>query len=144
MAGPQLAVTVDVEREVVRPTDDGASEIALERVEVAHPDDVLVYTLVARNVGDGPALSPRIEDPIPVGTVLVPDSVETAGTVPAASLDGGRSWQPFPARIETRDQSGKTSTAPAPGHSYTHLRWVFDSPIEPGESREVRFKVRVL
>ena len=132
------------QREVVRETGDGEPEVALEGIEVAHPDDVLVYTLVARNVGDGPAVSPRIEDPIPAGTVLVPGSVETTGTIPTASLDGGRSWQPFPARIETEDESGRTVTVPAPAYTYTHLRWVFEGPIDPGESRAVRFKVRVM
>lgn len=144
LAGPKVAVTIGVEREIVRTTEDGESEVALEPIEVAYPDDVLVYTLVARNTGDGPALSPRIEDPIPEGTELVLDSVETAGTVPSASLDGGRSWQSFPARVETVDESGQAVDAPAPAGAYTHLRWIFREPIAPGESREVRFKVRVL
>lgn len=142
-AGPKVEVSILVEREVVREDASGKREVVRELVRAASAGDVLVYTLTARNAGDGPAIDPRIEDPIPAGTILVLDSLENDGTVPTASLDGGKAWQPFPAVIEKRGTDGSTETVPAPAEAYTHLRWTLPGPLGPGESKDVRFKVRI-
>ncbi len=141
---PRVDVRVDVAREVVRTTDDGRRDVVLEPVEVVHPGDVLVYTLRARNEGDGLAYRARIEDPIPAGTVLLPDSVELAGAVTLASLDGGRTWLPFPAMRERTAEDGRTVREPVPADAYTHLRWTLGEPLAPGQAHAVRFKVRVM
>lgn len=141
---PRVGVSVDVAREVVRTTADGRRDVVLEPVEVVHPGDVLVYTLRARNEGDGPAYRARIEDPIPEGTVLLPDSVELAGAETLASLDDGRSWVPFPAVRERTGEDGRTVREPVPADAYTHLRWTLGEPLAPGKAHAVRFKVRVM
>jgi uncharacterized repeat protein (TIGR01451 family) len=140
-AGPSLAVTVGVEQEIARTTKEGRTIVERVPVGIARPGDTLVYTLRAENTGGAPAFDARLEDPIPQGTVLVPDSVPTTGLTALASLDGGRNWQPFPARIPAPE--GVDATMPAPPESYTHLRWVVGQPIVPGEAREVTFKVRI-
>ena len=141
---PRVEVTVDVEREIVRVADDGSSVVERGAVDVARPGDVLVYTVRAVNVGDAAARSPRIEDLIPDGTILVVDSVDTAGAQATASLDGGRSWTAFPAVVPVRGADGAERLTPAPPDSYTHLRWVLDGSLEPGDTRDLSFKVRVL
>lgn len=140
---PKVDVTVGVEREVVRVSDDGDRVVDREPVDVARPGDVLVYTVRAVNVGDAPALSPRIEDPIPDGTVLVVESVDSAGATAAASLDGGRSWVGFPAVRTVRKADGGEGIAPAAPEDYTHLRWTIDGALPPGAGRDLSFKVRV-
>jgi uncharacterized repeat protein (TIGR01451 family) len=141
---PDVAVEVDVAREVVEVREDGSRSVSVEPVDVTRPGDVLVYTVRATNVGDAPAIAPRVDDPIPVGTVLIVDSVDHRGPRPHASLDGGTTWTPFPA-FETRvREDGTTVQVPAAPEAYTHLRWVWDDALDPGASADLTFKVRVL
>jgi uncharacterized repeat protein (TIGR01451 family) len=140
---PRVNVTVGVEREVVRVADDGTTVVEREPVDIARPGDVLVYTVRAVNVGDAPARSPRIEDPIPDGTVLVVDSVDADAARATASLDGGRSWVAFPATRSVREADGNERTVPVPPEDYTHLRWTLDGALSPGAARDLSFKVRV-
>jgi len=105
--------------------------------------DTIVYTLHASNAGPGAAIDPRIEDPIPAGTVLVVDSVKKDGYRIEASLDGGASWQAFPATVTRKSATGATETVPAPAESYTTLRWVLSGPLQPGDGKDVSFKVRI-
>jgi len=141
---PKVSVVVAVEREVVRVADDGTRVVSREEVRRATPGDVLVYTVRAHNVGDAPALAARVDDPIPAGTVLMLDSIEATRAATSASLDGGGSWVPFPATVTTVGEDGVEREVPAPADRYTHLRWVLDGSLAPGESRDVSFKVRVL
>ena len=141
--GPRVAVDIAVEREVTKTDADGRQTSYREPVDTAFPGDVLVYTLRAENTGDGPALNTRLEDPIPQGTVLIPDSVLLDGAEVLASLDDGSTWQPFPVRIDHAREDGTREKVPAPAEAYTNLRWVLAGNIDPGQRREVSFKVRI-
>ena len=140
---PKIEIAVQVERELVHPDSTGKKIVERKPVDIANPGDVLVYTLKATNVGEGPALEARLEDPLPPGTELILDSLDHGHATPAASLDGGKTWQPFPARVERRGSDGKVESVPAPADTYTHLRWTLADPLAPGESKNVQFKVRV-
>ncbi len=141
---PKVEVSVSVERESVRVDASGKTHVERTPVQVANPGDVLVYTVKAHNAGDGPALEASLEDPLPPGTELVVDSLENGQASALASLDGGKTWQPYPARVERRLPDGKVETVAAPPAAYTHLRWTLSGPLAAGESKDVRFKVRVL
>jgi uncharacterized repeat protein (TIGR01451 family) len=140
-APPRLEVTVAVQREVTRVDVHGRSQVVLEPVKTANPGDVLVYRLRATNVGLAPAREAKIDDPIPTGTVLLPESVGKKNV--HASLDGGKTWQPFPATVARKRDDGQVERVPAPASAYTHLRWVLEQAVPPGESAEVGFKVQV-
>src|SRR5512138_3014573 len=120
---PRLEVNVRVEREVVKDDPSGRRIVHREPVGVASPGDTLVYTLEARNAGDGNAVGANLDDPIPQGTTLVLDSVDHAGAALSASLDGARTWVAFPATLERRAEDGTVTSVPAPAEAYTHLRW---------------------
>jgi uncharacterized repeat protein (TIGR01451 family) len=141
---PDLKVTVSVEREVTRVGPDGREVVTREQVDIVRPGDVLVYTVRAENQGAGPAIGARIKDPIPEGTVLIVDSVETEAGVPSASLDGGKTWQAFPATVTRRGENGRDEEVPAPPAAYTDLRWQLLDPMNPGQAKSFEFKVRVL
>jgi uncharacterized repeat protein (TIGR01451 family) len=141
-AGPEVKVTVEVEQEIVREGADGAPTVERQPVGLASPGDILVYTVRAENFGDDPAFDPRVQDPIPQGTVLLPESVSRINVT--ASLDGGANWEPFPVRVLVgEDENGEPLYQEAPPETYTHLRWQLDGPLGPGEAKEVSFKVRV-
>ena len=140
---PKIEVSVLVEREIVKTAADGTQVVERKPVTAAHPGDVLVYTLTASNAGDGPALEARIEDPLPSGTELIVDSLEHGQAVATASLDGGTTWQEYPATVERTGVDGRVERVPAAPSAYTHLRWTLAGPLGPGESKDVRFKVRI-
>ena len=140
---PEVAVEIAVAREVVERDASGAERVKLEPVGAVRPGDVLVYTLRAENRGAAPALSARIEDPIPAGTLVILESVPTVGVAAEASLDGGSSWQAFPATVRVVGADGVARDVPAPASSYTHLRWSLAEPLAAGAARDLRFKVRV-
>lgn len=142
-AEPKVEVTVRVEREVVKEDASGRRVVERQPVRAASAGDVLVYTLDARNVGDAPAATARLEDPIPKGTVLVLDSVGSEDGPVLASLDGGASWTPFPATVEKKTEDGRVERVPAPAEAYTHLRWSLPGSLEPGANHDVSFKVRI-
>lgn len=142
-SSPEVAVEIAVAREVVTHDASGAARVRLEPVGTVRPGDVLVYTLRAENRGVAPALEARVEDPIPMGTRVILESVPTRGLRAEASLDGGSSWQTFPATVRVRGEDGVTRDVPAPAASYTHLRWSLGEPLAPGASRDLSFKVQV-
>lgn len=140
---PDVKVQITAQREIVTITEDGEKEIRLEPAGSVQAGDVIVYTLLAHNVGNAPAFNARLQDPIPDGTVLIPDSVPVEGTPVEASVDNGSSWQSFPARVKQRAANGAMQDGPAPASSYTHLRWVLPGQLDPGDRREVSFKVEI-
>ena len=140
---PKIELAVQVERELVHIDAGGKKIVERNPVDIAKPGDVLVYTLTATNVGVGPALEARLEDPLPTGAELILDSLEHGRATPTASLDGGKTWQPFPAQVDRRGADGKVESVPAPADSYTHLRWTLAEPLAPGETKDIQFKVRI-
>ncbi len=103
--------------------------------------DTLNYEITILNSGPvavgAPALGIplMIEDTIPAGTNFIIGSATENNSLPAGvsgytilySTDGGDTW---------------TATEPAPG-SVTKIRWMLDSPLQPGASGTVRFRVVV-
>jgi uncharacterized repeat protein (TIGR01451 family) len=140
---PKVEVTVQAHKEVVRVDASGKKAVELKPATEAAAGDTIVYTLRANNTGTGPAVSPRIEDPIPAGTILVLDSLAQDGYAIEASLDGGKTWQAFPATLTRKNEKGVEETVPAPAELYTTLRWVLNGPLQPGDGKDVSFKVRI-
>lgn len=142
--GPRVEVEIAVHQETSTTDADGQTVIVKNEGGPAAPGDILTYTLRARNIGDSPALDALIEDPIPGGTTLLPDSLAENGSTISASIDGGDSWKSFPVFVAAgKDASGETLYQQASGEDYTHLRWLLNEPLAPGTSKEVSFKVQV-
>jgi uncharacterized repeat protein (TIGR01451 family) len=142
-ATPTVEVAITAQKEVVQVDPHGKKAVTLVPASEGHTGDVIVYTLRASNKGTGTAVDPRIEDPIPAGTTLVLDSVKQDGYRIEASLDNGSTWQAFPARVTRKNAAGATETVAAPAESYTTLRWVLNGPLQPGDGKDVSFKVQI-
>ena len=143
-SGPRVEVEIAVHQETSTTDAEGQTVIVKNEVGPVAPGDILTYTLRARNLGDSPALDALIEDPIPGGTALLPDSLAENGLTISASIDGGDSWKSFPVFVAAgKDASGETIYQQASGADYTHLRWLLNEPLAPGTAKEVSFKVQV-
>jgi uncharacterized repeat protein (TIGR01451 family) len=140
---PRVVIYVDVQEEVAQPDARGNVQLARFDVERADPGDVLVYKLTYTNTGSRPAVNAKVDDPIPAGTVLVPGSVSGEKARITFSIDGGRTYVPWPATVSVPGPDGSPTEVEAPAERYTHIRWSALTPLAPGESRTASFKVLV-
>lgn len=128
LASANLTGTLEAYRVVI--TDEGVEEFL--PADNAHPTDVIEYRLVYSNTGDQPIQNVLITDPIPLGTKLVHPSASkpTTGRV-EFSIDGGKSFKPWPILIKTKTPAGDEKTVEATPDMVTHIRWTLDDAIEP-------------
>ena len=140
---PDVRITVRVQREVTRITSSGEAEVRREPVVSAKREDVLVYTLEFANHGDSPAHEVQVMNPVPGGTVLIPETVQGDSARITYSIDGGVTYGTFPITRTVVLEDGTREEVPAAPEEYTHVRWTLQEPLEPSESRTVEFKVRV-
>jgi uncharacterized repeat protein (TIGR01451 family) len=139
-----MQVEVSVLQEVTSTNEGGQAIVENKPVGLVTPGTILAYTLHATNKSGTAVFDARIEDPIPDGTILLPDSVAVDGLTITASIDGGESWKSFPVFVAAgKDDAGQPVYELASADSYTHLRWFLDGPLPPGATKEVSFKVQV-
>lgn len=139
---PQLAIAIEVFKEVVT-VKDGREETTREPVTMAEAGDLLVYVLTYTNTGDSAATDAAIIDPLPAGTVYVPDSADGQGATITFSIDGGSTFQNPPVTYLRQKPDGSTEEAAAPPEMFTHVRWVLNEPLPPEGKGTASFKVTV-
>jgi uncharacterized repeat protein (TIGR01451 family) len=139
---PRLELKTTVQKEVkVKRHGKWVTETA--PADKTGPGDVLVYTIAYLNTGKTPAHEARIENPVPRGAVLIPESPGGVDADVTCSIDHGRTWYKPPVMIQGKDAAGKEVVQPAPADRYTHIRWVIKKPVLPGQSGRVSFKATV-
>lgn len=140
-AKPDLRVEVRVERELRQLGMDGVEHVVLEPATDVRPGDLLVCTVQYRNSGDAPAVNAAVTQPVPEGTVLVPNSALGARATVEYSLDG-KSFGKWPQVIRA-DASGRSETVDAPPAAVRQVRFVWREPVPVGGSSSASFKVVV-
>ncbi len=141
--GPEIVVKVAVAREVVVKAADGSEKVELREVTSAGPGDTLVYSITYTNKGTEAARNTRIVDPVPSGTRVIPGAWTAPGAELSVSVDGGRTFQPYPVRHSVTTDDGRIVVKEVEPERYTHLRWTALEPLPPSETRTATFKVEV-
>ena len=142
-AKPEVVVQVAQMKQVVVRAADGREAVQLQPASSSGPGDTLVYQISYTNKGTAPAYNPRIVDPIPAGTRLVPGSCEAGDADLTVSLDGGKTFEPYPVRRAVKRGDGTTVQEEVDPTLYTHLRWVSRESLAPGATRTATYKVIV-
>ena len=142
LSNPQIQVTISDElvlspKEVRPIIRDGHGDL------VTRPGDQIQYTLAATNLGDEPAYEVELLDPIPKGTEYVIGSATGEGVVFFYSIDGGHSYQESTPTYDLQLPDGTIEKEPARAEMYSHVKWRFTHPIQPGASEAVILRVRV-
>ena len=119
----------------VQAPDGTAKEVFVPAGKVV-PGDVVAYTIEARNVSRAGADRVVITDPIPAEMTYVDGSADATGAELLFSVDGGFRFAPAD-QLTVANEDG--TSRPAVAADYTHVRWVFASPLAPAEQRSVRF-----
>jgi uncharacterized repeat protein (TIGR01451 family) len=107
----------------------------------ARPGDVLRYSLKGKNHGSRAASNFTLTQPIPNRTVYVAQSA-TGNAQITYSIDKGKTYSAQPV-IQVMRADGSLESRPAPAESYTHVRWKFQTAIEPGANVSAFYQVRV-
>jgi len=112
-------------------------------VEKVNNQDTLVYTITYVNKGKTGAKAISIVDPIPEGTVYLPESAVGKGSEITYSIDGGKRYQPHPVKYMITKPDGTREEKVASADMYTNIRWVVKELVLPGQKGQVSFKVKV-
>ena len=127
-------------KEIVVVNDAGERQITYTSVAVTLPGDVIRYTLTYNHIGDEPATSVVIINPIPESTFYIADSAGGEDMEISFSIDGGKAYGKAK-ELKVIGPGGVSRLAlPA---EYTHVRWELLRELEKGESGIVFFKVRI-
>ena len=134
----RLKAVVEVEVTVVN--DKGETEVKRVPAAKVVPGTEVIYTITVSNLGDQPADSVVVTDPIPENTTYVDRSAFGAGTKITFSVDGGKSYD-LAGKLKVKDAAGKLRAATA--SDYTHIRWVLNFTLKPKDVAPVWFKARL-
>lgn len=139
-AGNIVVTTVAQQTEVL--TDpSGDTRTQLVPVTKVLPGDEVTYTITFKNVGGEPVENVTVTNPVPEHMSYLDGSAFGPGTAITFSVDGGHSFAPA-GTLAVALADG--STRPAAASDYTHIRWTYVRPAEPGELGIARFKAVVL
>lgn len=139
---PRLDLKTTLEKEVMV-EKEGKWVVEKLPVENTNPGDVLVFNISYLNKGMTGAADARIVNPVPEGTVLIPESITGDDADINCSIDNALSWHKPPVMIRIKNSDGREVIRPAPADRYTHIKWVIKKPVLPGRSGRVSFKVTV-
>ena len=134
--GLQLSNEVFQEVEIVGA--DGKPERQTVPAAMVVPGTEVFYVITYRNSGDKPADSVVITNPVPAEL----EYVSVLGPAPAnqVSVNGGKQYGTL-AGLSVTDADGKTR--PAEAADVTHVRWMLNAPLPPGDGGKVSFKARL-
>jgi uncharacterized repeat protein (TIGR01451 family) len=139
-ASANLAGSLEAYRVAV--TDKGAEEFL--PAANARPQDVIEYRLIYTNTGDEPIRNVLITDPIPVGTRMVHPSASRPKTGKVEfSVDGGKSFHPWPVMVKKTTLDGKKKVVEATPEMITHIRWALGDAIQPDGSITLTYRAVV-
>jgi len=136
--GVEIRAVAEVEVKVKN--DAGVEETKRVPATKVPPGVAVIYTLHADNKGSKPADDVVVTDPIPEHMDYVDGSASSQGTRLTFSADGGKTWA-AKEKLQVKGKDGALRAASA--EEITHIRWQFEKPIAPGESRAVEFRARV-
>ncbi len=141
LAHASVELSTSVQKVVPVLDESGQVVRRLEAVESVVPEDVLHYTITFTNAGEDTvdAGSIVITNPLPAETVYLDGSAFGSGTDITFSVDGGKTFAEPGALMVDRDGQ----SVPAQAADYTTIRWVFKPALDPGQTGDVTFDVRL-
>jgi uncharacterized repeat protein (TIGR01451 family) len=134
--GVQLSNQVFQEVEVIGA--DGKPERRTVPATMVVPGTEVSYEIAYRNTGDKPADNVAITNPVPAALEYV--AVLGPAPVNQVSVDGGRQYGPLTG-LSVTDADGKSR--PAQPADVTHVRWILNTALQPGDGGKVSFKARL-
>ena len=123
-------------------TTNEAGQEVTTRVQAGKvvPGDEVIYTVHFVNKGTEPADDVVITNPIPQHMVFTSVGQSPRGAEVEMSANGGSEYGQ-PGQITVADAGG--GVRPANASDFTHVRWTFQEPLEPGAEGSVSFRAQL-
>ena len=121
---------------------DGSTQSRLVDAAEVVPGDELAYTITFENVSDAVTIdagSVVITNPVPPEVAYLEATAFGAGTTITYSADDGSLFG-SPDQLLIAGPDGDRIADPS---EYTHIRWVFEPALEPGQRGSVSFRARL-
>ncbi len=141
VAAAQIELQSTAEVESVSTGEDGRAVVARTPALKVIPGDEVFYTVHYRNTGEDRAEDVVITNPIPAHMNLLRTDGLQPGCTLVFSVDDGQSFDAL-SRLEVTGNDGRPR--PATAADCTHLRWVFERQLEPGEVGAVSYLAQLL
>ncbi len=142
LAKPDVVISMKAEKETVVIEDDKEVIKIVPATEIT-PGETIIYTLTYTNSGDEAATNVVVDNPVPQGTIYLPNTVTTAGAEATFSIDGGKTFkQPALLTYRVKKTDGTTDERAATPEDYTHIRWNITT-IAPAQSGELSYRAKV-
>ena len=135
-----VELTAEALTEVRTTNEAGEEVISFVKADKVVPGDEVVYTIHYVNRGTEPAEDVVITNPIPQHMVFTDVGQSPRGAEVEMSADGGAEYG-TPGQITVTDTGG--GARPANASDYTHVRWTFQEPLEPGAEGSVSFRAQL-
>jgi uncharacterized repeat protein (TIGR01451 family) len=132
-----LKSTAEVEQEVVNERGERVKRLAPATKIV--PGSEVVWTVTASNVCEKAAERVSIDNPVPQHMHYVAETAMGPGTEISYSLDGKQYAAPDALTVREADGTSRAARA----DEYSHIRWVFKNPLQPGAVAFARFRAIV-
>lgn len=116
--------------------------VPLDNKTVVNPGEILDWTIMSENDGNGAAREYQTIGHIPRGTIFVADSAKAEGAKTVYSIDNGKTFSAQP-MIEVKQVDGSIKQVPAPVSMYTEIRYEWADPLAAGGKLSASYKVRV-
>jgi len=135
-----LISTVKDERGMAKETLQNLPETIL-------PGSLIQYEIIAFNSSKGCPCSDTLKNVallgvVPAGTTYVENSA-TSFAPPAFSIDGGRSYFPWPVKYTVKSADGALVEKIAGADMVTGIRWILES-LKPQETVSFIYRVKVM
>jgi uncharacterized repeat protein (TIGR01451 family) len=136
------AARPDVKIELKAAVERDSNLVPLDNKTVVNPGEILDWTIMSENSGNGAAREYKTVGHIPHGTTFVADSAKADGAKASYSIDNGKSYAAQP-MIEVKQADGSVKQVPAPVSMYTEIRYEWADPLVQGGKLSASYKVRV-
>jgi len=132
----ELKCVAESEIEVVN--EKGEKEIQRVKAAKVVPGDEVIYTIYYTAIGQEDVDDIVINNPIPEHMVYKEGSATGADYANINfSIDEGKSFD-APENLKVKDAEGNERLALA--NEYTHVRWMLNNSVKPGETGQVSFR----
>jgi len=130
-----LRSVAEMEQEIVN--EKGEAEVVRVPAQKVLPGAEVIFTTFYENTSREKADNVVITNPVPEHMNYKGGSAAGAGAAITFSIDGGNSYD-RPENLKVKNTDGKERIAEP--SEYTHIRWVLNGSIQPGEGGEVIFR----
>lgn len=139
-AQANVELTAVAQTEITTTNEAGQEVTTLSPAGKVVPGDEVIYTINFVNSGTEPAADVVITNPIPQHMVFTQVEASPSGADVSMSADGGTEYG-TPRNLTIKDAKGQPR--PAKASDFTHVRWVFQEPLDPGAEGSVSFRAQL-